>query len=151
MGDEGVKPWSRLSRLRPETDPLSFERFDLKLVAVFLLLISCSFRFAYAFDFLPPFVFKHRQCFNFPRVHYPNIGAAEAFPYLKLFDKSQAFRCDQRFGALCRENASPGPDWPLRWSFLRERAMPHLNQAAFPAVVAVPCGLVRKLKLERDN
>jgi hypothetical protein len=57
MEDEGVNPCNKFSRFTPEADPPpNFERLDLKVVVVFLLLISCSFDLIHALDLFLPFV-----------------------------------------------------------------------------------------------
>jgi len=152
MGDDGVNPCNKFSRFTPEADPPpNFERLDLKVVVVFLLLISCSFDLIHALDLFLPFVLKNRKRLYRSGIHQVHIGVSESLPNLKLLDKNQAVCRNQRFGALRRCNASPRPDRFRRRRLISERAMPRPHQTAFSALVAVPCGLVGKLELECDS
>src|SRR6476661_5831815 len=57
IGDDGVNPCNKFSRFTPDAGPLpNFARFDLKVVVVFLLLISSSFDLIHALDLFLPLV-----------------------------------------------------------------------------------------------
>ena len=57
MEEDGVNPCNKFSRFAPEAQPpANFERLDLKLGVVFLLLISCSFDLINALDLFLPFI-----------------------------------------------------------------------------------------------
>lgn len=71
---------------------------------------------------------------------------------MKLLEPCVTFARNIAPRALVTRNVVPEPDWTSRFALLRkETASAFLLQALLPTRVALPCGLIRKLKVEGDR
>ena len=114
---------------------VSLAKLPVNVSLFFLVPTPSSFALSYEFNFLLPLILEYRDCLHGSRRHDPDIGAPKAFPDLELFDKPEAFTRNQRFRALPRTDAAPGPDRrPIRGRIaIFKTAMSNGHQTAFPA------------------
>ena len=97
--------------------------------------------------------FQDHECFNLPRGQLVELRSSQPPARQKLVYQCLRFRCDMGFGTFGQHHVPPGPNRPPRWLILQRQppAPPSFFQAGFPARIALPTGLVRKVKMEGDN
>ena len=106
-----------------------------------------------AMVFLPQkFAFQHRERFHALGRILAQCAVPAHPPDVMLFEQRQAFRADEGPRALRQQHGSARPNRPLVFALVsrQKAAAALLFQAILSALVALPRGLVRELKLEGD-
>ena len=95
---------------------------------------------------------QYQESLHLPRAQFPEIHPTEPSPHQEVLHQPFALRCNVRPGAALRCHRLSRPHRrpsAVRWQ-PQPPAPPALLQAAPPARVALPTGLVGELKMEGD-
>jgi len=95
------------------------------------------------------------ECFHLARAQPIGVEAAQLLAHEKLFEQRFALARDVRLRARKHRDVFSRPNGraPVRRLFIQTEppAPPLFFQTGFPACVALPTGLVGKLKVEGDD
>src|SRR6202044_3343503 len=99
------------------------------------------------------FVLQYKNRLHQARRQLVHASRSTKLPGVELLQHRDTFRCDVRRWAGGEGHSSPDPyDGCNRiGGMLQPTAPPFSFQAALSAYVALPRGLIPKLKMERDN
>jgi hypothetical protein len=99
------------------------------------------------------FLFQYHERLHLASAKFFAIERPKPPPHEELFDQRLALGGNIRFWAFIEDDIPARPDQPCRHRRIGRKppAAPLSFQAGLPANVALPTGLVRKLKVKGDN